>query len=400
MLKFSLRSFVVVVSVSLLNAGIVTAQEPGNKKDPVADLPVADLPVADAPVADAPGTPTAEPPVEGQPVDPAADVPTKVVRSRDPRGGIQIERSVFVKGGKYVNHGAWMASYPDGKEFGGGDYLHGKRHGKWWRWFEPGEAMFGSPLYREYRGPFKSVAHFVEGEIHGPWVILDWKERKISEWHFAAGQPHGDWTWFYTNGQVRRHCTYVEGVLDGEIVETAPDGKLLSKDQFVLGRPRRHRVGHYGPRVKQWEGWYLYPKEVTKTSYEWWQGEADTQVVGVKGEKLRDGKWTWWFPDGQKQVEGLYVADLRVGPWTWWHPNGAKWHEGVFVGGKKSGEWMHWKPNGEVERKEIFPEIAAPEAEVPADGVPLAEPPGGSPAPADSEGAATVDLPVAGESDK
>ena len=119
-------------------------------------------------------------------------------------------------------------------------------------------------------------------------------------------------------------------------------------------------VKYYGPDRKYWEGWYLRAKEVTRTSYEWWQGQAESVVVREEGQDERTGKWTWWFPNGQKQVEGVYSAGLTDLEWAWWHPNGQRWIAGSYVLGKKSGVWKHWASDGRLERTENRPILKRP----------------------------------------
>jgi len=296
----------------------------------------------------------------------------EVVRERYPDGAVRVERHVIQKDdGSYVNHGPWTAYYPDGKKVGGGEMKLGKRHGLWKRWYAPGEgALFRSPLYREYEPPFVSTAEYAGGEIDGAWIIEDQRKTKISQWHFKQGKPHGIWTWWYPSGQKRREAVYVDGTLDGTVTEWYPDGRISSREEYLQGRKKANDVAYYRPQVKRWQGWWLEPKEYTKTTYDWWAGEASTEVVGQRGKREKHGKWIYWYPNGQKQFEGKYVRGKRDGRWTWWFENGQKWIAGDYVLGKQSGPWTWWTPTGAVEKKNEFPVIERPKPTVAAGAKP------------------------------
>ncbi len=294
----------------------------------------------------------------------SADEPpsSEVIRERYPNGAVRVERHVIqIENGDYVNHGPYTYFGPDGRKLGGGEFVLGKRNGVWTRWFYRADGpLFQEPVYAPYDEPFLSEAHFVDGQIHGPWSIYDRHKQKISEWHFEAGKPHGVWTWYYPGGQKRRELIYVQGDPEGKVLQWSRTGVVDDTEQYAGGRLRRLESAYYGPRQKRWEGWYLYGKEITKTTYDWWKGQASTIVLSVAGEKVRDGKWTWWYPNGQKESEGVYVAGAKNGVWTWWHPNGQKWIQGEYVLDSQSGRWTWWNPEGKVERTKEFPTITAP----------------------------------------
>ncbi len=300
----------------------------------------------------------------------------EVIKERFPNGAVRVERHVVQnEKGDYVNHGPYVYFGPDGRKLGGGEYVLGKRNGVWTRWFYRADGpLFQEPVYAPYAEPFLSEAHFVDGQIEGPWTIYDRNKQKVSEWHFQLGTPHGVWTWYYPGGQKLREVTYINGVPEGKVLEWGQNGKASDGEQYVGGRLRRLESAAYAPGRKHWEGWYLYGKETTKTTYDWWRGQASTVVVSVDGDKVRDGKWTWWYPNGQKESEGLYVAGAKNGVWTWWHPNGQKWIQGDYVLDSQSGKWTWWNPAGKVEKAKEFAVIAAPPGSQPDEvAPPLAE---------------------------
>ncbi len=99
--------------------------------------------------------------------------------------------------------------------------------------------------------------------------------------------------------------------------------------------------------MKKAEGMYLFAKEITKTTYDFWNGDIFTTVIGKEGVNQRHGHWTWWFKDGGKQMEGEFEQDKPVGKHVWWYSNGQKQAEGEFDAGLETGKWTWWHANGQ-----------------------------------------------------
>lgn len=324
---------------------------------------------------------TASAPLRAQTPDPVAPgatangTPVEVLQDRYPNGQLRVERHVIRdQAGNFVNHGLWTAWRSDGNKIGGGEFDQGKRQGVWTRWFDPGESpLLSGPVYRKHQGPYFSEGTYVDGELHGPWIIYDAHKQKISHWEFDGGQQHGVWTWWYPNGQKEREMFFDHARPIGDVTQWSPDGQVIEQFSYVNGRRKVWKEASYYPGQKHWEGWYLEPEEVTKSTYDWWQGAAETTVVRVIGKPVRHGQWVWWHPNGQKQTAGKYVIGVTDGPWIWWHPNGQKWVEGSYVSGEKVAAWTTWDPAGVVEKREEF--AAAPaEAPLEVPAAPVSEP--------------------------
>jgi antitoxin component YwqK of YwqJK toxin-antitoxin module len=237
-------------------AGLATAQQAPPAPAP-APAPSAQPapPAPGTPATPAPGAP-AEAAVPGAaptaPAAPAAPeiapVPLpegaqqEVIKERLPNGAVSIERQVIKDAsGAYVNFGHWKGYYPDGRVMGEGEYVQGKRHGKWTRWYAPGEApMFNNALYAPYAWHF-SEAYFDNGVLHGPWVVMDANKRILSVWEFKGGKQDGPWVWYYPTGAKRREAIYAGGQLI-EAVNFAPDGKIAEKETWIDGRQKVFRV--------------------------------------------------------------------------------------------------------------------------------------------------------------
>lgn len=274
---------------------------------------------------------------------------TEVIRERYPSTAVKVERRVAQDAqGNYFNHGQWTQFDEKGRMMGSGEYRHGKRHGKWIRWYGTAEmAHFTGPLYKDFITPFATEATFTDGVLHGSWKVFDVKNRKICEWEFENGERHGKSVWYFTTGQKRREVDYRQGEMDGEAIDFGIDGKVASRDKYIAGRRLGQQVDYHTPQQKRAEGWTLFAREVSKTDYSWWDGVASSKVISKEGVNQKRGVWTYWHKNGQKQMEGRYQDDLQTGKFSWWYSNGQKQLEGEYEDGKQSGKFVWWHPNGQ-----------------------------------------------------
>jgi antitoxin component YwqK of YwqJK toxin-antitoxin module len=296
---------------------------------------------------------------------------TELITERYPSRAVRIERHVAQDGeGNYFNHGPWSHWDENGVLKGSGEYRHGRRHGKWVRWFNAGEGkILSSALYKSFQAPFVAEATFVDGKLHGTWSLFDTQGRLASEWQFEQGELHGKSVWYFPSGHKQREVDYQNGQIEGQLLEWTleadpatkqlqkngrplartgePQHKLVTKAMYQNGRRQSAHVEYYSPGVKKAEGMYLFAKEVTKSSYDFWNGEVVTSVVGKEGVNQRHGQWTWWYKDGGKQLQGEFDQDQPVGVHVWWYPNGQKQAEGEFEEGLETGKWVWWHTNGQ-----------------------------------------------------
>jgi antitoxin component YwqK of YwqJK toxin-antitoxin module len=272
----------------------------------------------------------------------------EVIRERFPNGSVKIERGVRQDAAdNYINHGTWKMWDERGNLVAQGQFVNGQRDGVWIRWYRtPAESGLLSKIpYLHFTGPFASQATFKSDQLDGTWTIFDSKSRKISQWHFVDGKRHGKSTWWYPNGRKMREATFVDGNLDGTLLEWSADATPRLSETFQSGRKLAAKVTHYPGEKKKSQGIYLFAKEVSQTADDWWN--CKLLVTTPVGSDERHGAWTSWYASGQKQLQGAYEHDQQAGKFTWWHPNGQQALEGSFVTGKQDGQWTWWYASGQ-----------------------------------------------------
>ncbi|MDA1177778.1 MAG: hypothetical protein O2931_03165 [Planctomycetota bacterium] len=303
---------------------------------------------------------------------------SEIVRERYENGQIKIERHVVQDDQEnYVNHGEWRMWDPDAKLVAMGNYLQNMKEGEWSRWYRADEAnLFKTDIFDQFESPFLSTAQFQSDLLDGKWVITDNKKLKIVEWNFAGGKRHGKSTWWYPSGQCMKELNYDDGILNGELIEWLPDGTLVTRDRYELGRRITKRTGKFPSGQKKSEGIYLKAKLEVKDLDDWWN--ATVLTYSVQGKDEKHGAWTSWYETGQKKVVGNYQDDQPDGEFIWWHANGQKalrseyqqgkedgnlawWHEngqksisGAYGLGAATGRWVWWDENGKVSQRVDF----------------------------------------------
>jgi antitoxin component YwqK of YwqJK toxin-antitoxin module len=229
---------------------------------------------------------------------------------------------------------------------GRGAFRNDQRHGRWTGEFVVEGTFFAQPPFEGFQGPFTSVAHFQDGQLHGECTFHDQSQRPVCTWNFDQGEFHGKAVWWYPGGQMRRQAHYQSGLLDGELTEWTADGRVLHRETYAEGLKVDTQVEWHTAEQKRMQGSYVHAGEVVRISFDWWTTTLNSSVVERRTRSQRTGRWTWWYANGQKELEGHYERDVPVGKFTWWYPTGQKQREGEYAAGRQSGRWRSWHLNG------------------------------------------------------
>jgi antitoxin component YwqK of YwqJK toxin-antitoxin module len=303
----------------------------------------------------APALPSESATVSPPPVDKLPGA-AEMVTERYPDGTVHIERQVAQdEQGNYINQGSYTEYNPRGVVTRKGEYRNGKQQGLWTRYFDSGEGdLFSDEQDQFYTGPFTSEATFVDGQLHGIWVIKSRTQRKVIEFSFQNGVRSGQSTWWYPSGEKRREVSYKDGKPVGELHEFDDHGNLARKANFVDGRVLMHKVERYASGQKYYEGWVLLQRTEGEPTFDWWNGTVETSAGTDNSGEQKHGLWTAWYPNGQKEAEGEYKEDVPVGKFAWWYENGQKQAEGIYNDGQENGTWITWHPNGLKESQVVY----------------------------------------------
>ena len=180
----------------------------------------------------------------------------EVIHERFPSRRVKIERYVAQDDdGNYYNQGSWIQWDEKGRVIARGNYQNGKRHGKWFRWYD-GQTpdLFSGQDFQVFQRPFGTTAEFVSGQLDGEWKVFDAKKRPVCDWTFANGLRDGRSVWYTHDGQVRQEVNFKKGQMDGELRQTDADGKLVVRERYLDGRRVTLEVANHPNGQKKSQG--------------------------------------------------------------------------------------------------------------------------------------------------
>lgn len=273
----------------------------------------------------------------------------EVVRERRADGTVYIERETTLDHEEnFVNHGSWRMFDRTGKVTAEGRYDMGKRVGPWQRWHDASttQTVKGYPFNR-FKAPFVSQATFTDGEMDGPWIIMDAESRKVMQISIEDGKRHDVAITWAPNGQVLRQETFKHGVPVGDVLELKNGAEELQRTATYLdGRQLvEKKANHQRSNNKKFVETYLAPKTVLKTRDDFWS--LTFAEYEHEGEQMLHGMSRHWHPNGQLEREGEFDMGAKTGRFTHWHANGQKRVQGEYADGKQQGLWVWWHPNGQ-----------------------------------------------------
>ncbi len=295
---------------------------------------------------------------------------SEVVRDRFDNGKMRVERQVALDAeGNFVNHGRYQEWTRDGDLLMTGDYEMGQRVGMWVRihTFQEG-GIFKSAPYTQFKPPFTSQVNFLNGQMHGEWIIRDADGKVISEIQLEHGVRNGTAAWNHPSGIAMFEAHYKGGILDGAYIERDVKGTELSRSVFKLGQRIEVEREQYSNKRLKSEYQYLSAPQQMVTMDDWAlakfatydkQGDrikhgtfavyyenGELKAKGAYVEGVLDGLYQSWHANGQLEAQGTYRQGAQDGDWNWWHNNGMRQATGKYVDGRPAGSVMQWKADG------------------------------------------------------
>ncbi len=161
------------------------------------------------------------------------------------------------------------------------------------------------------------------------------------------GKKQGDWEEYYVIGVLRAKGKYKNNIKIGYWQFFHDNGKLEQEGYF-------NNLGKYDA---EWR-WY-YPSGHLLREESFLNGvldgilleysDVDTTHIITKGEYL-DGleNGEWFYNLGDHHEEGKYVDGMRDGMWRGYHNNGYKSYEGRFVEDNPNGRHVYYWENGKI----------------------------------------------------
>jgi antitoxin component YwqK of YwqJK toxin-antitoxin module len=104
--------------------------------------------------------------------------------------------------------------------------------------------------------------------------------------------------------------------------------------------------------VKVYEGSGKSKKLVKEIGY--YQNKKKYVEGEVKGDSIKDGKWTVWYENGNIWSEGYFKNNKPEGLRIVYYENGKVRYKGKFKDGKPVGTWSFWDEKGTLVNKHQY----------------------------------------------
>jgi antitoxin component YwqK of YwqJK toxin-antitoxin module len=167
-----------------------------------------------------------------------------------------------------------------------------------------------------------------DGELEGPWTLLDAKGRVEATVTHRDGLRHGEFVG-YTDGVKTLAVPHCEGNRHGRLtLWWSTSGTLLEEGTYV----EHEREG-------EWRTWH-----------------ENGQLSRVQNfrKDLAHGEFQQW--DDAGRLLGRFTMENGTGLWMDWHENGSVATEGKLRRGKKVGRWVSRTDDGRIVSDETYPE--------------------------------------------
>lgn len=294
--------------------------------------------------------------VASQDAESSENANTEIVTRRYDNGAVRLTRSVTLDSNQnFVDHGPFKWFAEDGAPVAVGNHHMGLRHGEWLRRYGREDApLFKLEPYAWFEAPFFSQVKFKNGQMDGVWVIMDSRDRLVSEIQLVEAKRDGVARWYYPDGSVLRESNYKNGVLHGAHQVWDNQRKLVVDQKFDNGQRKSLKTEYYenGSKIVQSEVGLLHPKSDLVESDDWWN--AKFAVYEENGEVKQHGPYTFYFPNGQIQARGEFDGDLQIRKWHWWHENGMRAISGQFEDGNPVSVWHWWSEDGALAKTKDY----------------------------------------------
>jgi antitoxin component YwqK of YwqJK toxin-antitoxin module len=239
--------------------------------------------------------------------------------------------------GQFVNgkrHGKWVTFYNTGDLAVIQTYENGKVEGPHIEYDQDGGIILqvnykndvpnGQFTRFSFGGTVEETGDFVNGRRVGKWLTYFPGSKTIEseKYYDDLGNKTGEWKYFYENKRTARIEKYENDLPIGTWEEYFPNRALSKRKTYELGMPTGSYIENHA------------------------NGNVSVQGQYLNGGK--DGLWKSYFPEGTIYSIGEYKNDLKTGLWKYFNKIGILIAEGEYTLGSENGQWFYYYDGGQL----------------------------------------------------
>jgi len=201
-------------------------------------------------------------------------------------------------------------------------------------------------------GGVKESYSFLNGLRNGPFFEQLASGVIAIKGEFLDGKKHGKWSFNYPDGALEKRQEFVADSLEGEYLVLYPNGIVQTEGKYKLGKKQGPWIWRMQDGNLEMTGSFDKDLQDGDWTYYFSSGELSYNAHYAKG--LKSGFWEYFYKDGQSYRNGSFVKDLKEGRWQTWYEDGTLLMTGNYHLGKEVGNWKNYWPNGRVKNQAYY----------------------------------------------
>lgn len=203
-------------------------------------------------------------------------------------------------------------------------------------------------VYKEYNtlGKISTETRITKKEPLTEWVVNYFPSGKVKSNGWRVNNSlEGKWEIFHENGKLRQTEVYLNGQLNGPVVNYFFNGKISDKlfykyDDLI----KIHVYDTLGTLIQKQN---LYPNEVMEIEVKNNFGKPKYKYSKVGN--WFEGDYKSYYGNGKLSAEGNYKSNQIQGEYKQYHENGKLKSTGTYNNGRLNGAYTEFYANGEKE---------------------------------------------------
>jgi uncharacterized protein len=248
------------------------------------------------------------------------------------------EYSFYLSGNAEVYHGTFNLFNFEGQCIVSGNYIDGKKIGRWMKWYTE-----GAPAKQE---------NYVEGVLDG--FVYEWHkngEQSVKR-EFFKGREHGESNEWHSNGTMKSQLFWRNGLLNGFAKAWHASGNMHKKTYYKKddihgysyiwnndGKLHRQQFFINGRELKLHSKSEKYGNGLMKLAYSYY--------IDKDNQEIKHGRYNKWFPNGENWIQCHYFHDKIHGKWAYGKKEGLHSREESWKFGVKHGVFK-WFAQGKL----------------------------------------------------
>lgn len=168
-------------------------------------------------------------------------------------------------------------------------------------------------------GKLKSKGEYLDGKKYGKWIYYFQNGKVEQEGYYDKnGSFTGTWKWYYDNSQLLRTEEFRRGLEDGMLEEYDRNGKLITKGEYFDGE--QEGEWFYELNDHREEGKYRYGERNGKWVHYYPNGKLSFEGSYVEGNP--EGKHKYYYENGTLEKIEQYSYGAKDGKWVWYDIDG------------------------------------------------------------------------------